>query len=439
MSKRENKLDQLSALFESASKVKLLDSLQRAKGNMEQAANIYLEETEKCLEKKVPLRQTKLELFFHDTSNSETLKSIQGDCHAGSKEQSLTEASREGQIPLKITSLNEILKWPPLSASKTKAKPKRNVRPVLRLYHAHDVAERTQCTLIHDVLPKDLANSLLKVMLEESETWQRNQWWLFERMVTSSHTASFYTSTEENKTYDGEVYYNGKKTESARAFLPEMEIARRAIRDIVNEKRKGRDRHEFEIQEYWNPNVAVANCYSNSREGVGWHSDELTYLGPRPIIGSLSLGATRQFRLRQIQESDEKSSRIISITLPHNSLLIMWPPTQELWKHEVCPQNVLDHLHPIAGSKRINITFREFREEYTDEWTPKCSCGIPCVLKPVMRSGPNNGRYFYMCYAGRAREGQNCGFFEWLDVSKRQNDYERKRLNLLQKQKNKSI
>ncbi|CAG8740838.1 1813_t:CDS:2 [Racocetra persica] len=262
-------------------------------------------------------------------------------------------------------------------------------------------------------------------------------------MVTSPHTSSFYISNEVKNTYNGDVYFNGKKTSNARQFLPEMEEARKIIMNIVNEKRKNRGE--------WNPNVAAVRnkllCKlkrqdslipiidSESRTGikfiyfnltliesVGWHSDQLTRLGPRPIIGSLSLGTTRQFRLRRI---NEKSSRIISIPLPHNSLLIMWPPCQELWKHEVCSQNVIDNLHPIAGSKRINITFRQFRDEYTAEWTPKCSCGIQCVLKPVMR-GPNIGKYFYMCYASGVNEGQKCDFFEWLDVSKRQIDYKRK-------------
>ncbi|CAG8484177.1 3379_t:CDS:2, partial [Scutellospora calospora] len=273
------------------------------------------------------------------------------------------------------------------------------------LFRPQDISANTPCTLIHDVLPRELANYLLKAMLKESETWHRNQWWLFERMVTSPHTSSFYISNEVKNIYDGDVYYNGKKTVNARRFLPEMEEAREIIKNIVNEKRKNR-----------------ANCYANSKESVGWHSDQLTHLGPRPIIGSLSLGTTRQFRLRRI---DEKPSRIISIPLPHNSLLIMWPPCQELWKHEVCSQNILDNIHPIAGPKRINITFRQFRDEYTAEWTPNCSCGILCVLKPVMRSS-NIGRYFYMCYAARVNEGQKCEFFEWLDISKRQIDYKKK-------------
>ncbi len=40
----------------------------------------------------------------------------------------------------------------------------------------------------------------------------------------------------------------------------------------------------------WRANVAASNCYEGGKESVGWHSDQLTYLGPCPTIASLSLG-----------------------------------------------------------------------------------------------------------------------------------------------------
>ena len=63
--------------------------------------------------------------------------------------------------------------------------------------------------------------------------------------------------------------------------------------------------------------------YRDGEDSVAAHSDVLTNLGPRPTIVSLSLGATRLFRLQRI-DSDE----VHDIWLPHNSVLIMWPPTQ---------------------------------------------------------------------------------------------------------------
>jgi hypothetical protein len=102
----------------------------------------------------------------------------------------------------------------------------------------------------------------------------------------------------------------------------------------------------------------------------------------------------------------------------------MWPPCQELWKHEVCPQYSIDK-HQIAGFKRINITFRQFRDEYGSEMTPICHHGELCMLKPVF-NGRNVGRYFYSCDAG-GPEGK-CDFFEWLNIGKRKEEFEKLRM-----------
>lgn len=102
----------------------------------------------------------------------------------------------------------------------------------------------------------------------------------------------------------------------------------------------------------WAPSFAVVNCYAHGGAGLGAHSDRLTALGPAPIITSLTLGATRCFRLHRTclyqlhsgsggggsasaQEAGASDIVRVDIELPHNSLLIMWPPCQECWTHEV--------------------------------------------------------------------------------------------------------
>ena len=37
-------------------------------------------------------------------------------------------------------------------------------------------------------------------MIEESEKWQRNKWWLFDRVVESPHRTSFYVRQARAKT-----------------------------------------------------------------------------------------------------------------------------------------------------------------------------------------------------------------------------------------------
>jgi hypothetical protein len=163
-------------------------------------------------------------------------------------------------------------------------------------------------------------------------------------------------------------------------------------------------------------NVAYSRLISSS---VGYHADQLTYLGPRAIIGSLSLGVAREFRVRRIVARDDedlatKASEIteksiqsseradsegqIAIHLPHNSLLVMHAEMQEEWKHSIAPSPVIDP-HPIAGNKRINVTYRCYKDYLHPKYTPRCKCGVPCVLRCVQRKKDNRGRYMWSCHS----------------------------------------
>jgi alkylated DNA repair dioxygenase AlkB len=84
-----------------------------------------------------------------------------------------------------------------------------------------------------------------------------------------------------------------------------MEQACEIIEKVVNEELKRRERYPLEYagapgkdsqpdKPVWEANVAAANCYEGSKESVGFHSDQLTYLGPYPTIASLSLGRILQ-------------------------------------------------------------------------------------------------------------------------------------------------
>lgn len=154
------------------------------------------------------------------------------------------------------------------------------------------------------------------------------------------------------------------------------------------------------------------NCYKGGNESVGFHSDQLTYLGPRAIIGSISLGVAREFRVRKIVARDDEdrsgskdlradAEGQIAIHLPHNSLLVMHAEMQEEWKHSIAPAQAIDP-HPIAGNKRINITYRHYRESFHPKYTPRCQCNVAAVLRCVQRKKENRGRYMWMCHAGNA-------------------------------------
>jgi len=98
-------------------------------------------------------------------------------------------------------------------------------------------------------------------------------------------------------------------------------------------------------------NSVLLNLYRDGFDSMGWHSDDEPELGERPVIASLSLGATRRFRLRH---RTRRNLEPVSIDLENGSLLIMQGDTQRFWKHQV-PKT------KRTVKPRINLTFRCIR------------------------------------------------------------------------------
>lgn len=67
----------------------------------------------------------------------------------------------------------------------------------LHLFDPDDIADHTPCSIIHNFLPSDLANGLLKEMLEESKTFEKITFKLFDNVVSSPHTSSFYVDSHD--------------------------------------------------------------------------------------------------------------------------------------------------------------------------------------------------------------------------------------------------
>lgn len=84
----------------------------------------------------------------------------------------------------------------------------------LHLYTPEDIAAHTPCSIIHNFLPAAEAEELLRELLEESPTFPRQTFKLFDNVVQSPHTACFYVdSLEEVARQKTEYLYNG-------SFLP---------------------------------------------------------------------------------------------------------------------------------------------------------------------------------------------------------------------------
>ena len=93
-------------------------------------------------------------------------------------------------------------------------------------------------------------------------------------------------------------------------------------------------------------NGALLNLYRTGLDAMGWHSDDEPVNGPNPVIASISLGAERRFDFRHKQTRE-----VISVVLPHGSLLVMSGACQTYWLHRI-PKTTRE-LQP-----RINVTFR---------------------------------------------------------------------------------
>ncbi|KAG9095111.1 hypothetical protein FS749_011042 [Ceratobasidium sp. UAMH 11750] len=390
---------------------------------------------------------------------------------------SLDDSDDEGAVIL--------LSGPSSSGTPSKAKPPISILSVLRdnttstrksqrlpplmLTTPALISQHTPLTMHSSILPVELSCRLYYAMIKASEEWSRNKWWMVDKLVESPHTTSFYARHGTEEDYDwaeaAQYWYNGRPTAPPRPFLPEMEEACEYVEKVVNEAIRQRPRYPLEWAgasendqgeiPQWRPNVAAANCYRGAKEGVGYHSDQMTYLGPYPTIASLSLGkwfhqtlllgytynrkigTTREFRLREVipkQESEQRQARTYIVPLTHNSLVIMHPPCQERFKHTIPSQQAIGLFHPPfppdaePSNARINITFRFYRPDFRPNTTPRCACGTPCVLRADMkgkfRSRNNflekndNIGFMWQCYSGAQTGDQGCSHWSLMDITK---------------------
>lgn len=82
--------------------------------------------------------------------------------------------------------LTSVLRSPP---SREKIVPQ--LRPLM-LSNPTIVAQNTPCTLHLSVLPPELACRLFYTTIRAARDWQRNKWWLFDRVVESPHRTAFF-------------------------------------------------------------------------------------------------------------------------------------------------------------------------------------------------------------------------------------------------------
>ena len=95
-------------------------------------------------------------------------------------------------------------------------------------------------------------------------------------------------------------------------------------------------------------NYYLLNRYRSGQDSMGIHADNEPEMGN--VIGSLSLGSTRTFRIKH-----NKTKETMSFPAGNGTLIIMAGTMQEFWKHEI-PKT------KQAVGERINLTYRKIME-----------------------------------------------------------------------------
>jgi alkylated DNA repair dioxygenase AlkB len=169
-------------------------------------------------------------------------------------------------------------------------------------------------------LPADLADRYF-VELRDTAPWEQKK-------AAFGHLQPRLTASygDEGVTY----FYSGTVNEAVPWTPTLFEIKRRieAVRGRYND--------------------CLLNRYRSGADSVGLHADDEPGVGD--VIGSLSLGATRAFRIRHNATKETRT-----FPLGHGTLLIMAGTMQRFWKHEV------PRIKENVG-ERINLTFRHIGE-----------------------------------------------------------------------------
>ncbi|KAK9815974.1 hypothetical protein WJX74_000986 [Apatococcus lobatus] len=320
--------------------------------------------------------------------------------------------------------------------------------PLTATLSLSELEETAPVSVIEDVLPANLASALLQELSHSGPDWVRGSWWMFGKQHAAPRTSAYFTLPHaeafDEKTADGAALDVSAEVSRLPAS-PALVQAAAVIDHLVSERLTTQAAAlQPDDRAAWASTYALANFYRDGQECVGAHADKMTLLGPRPIIASLSLGAGRVFRLRPSATAPLHQGREVSfldIQLQHNMLVIMWPPCQEAWHHEV-PRSKGIQRHAISGEGRINLTFRRLKPAWAAR-APQCRCNQRSVMRcsssrPKPKKGsvqsssgpstaswlgrpgagaPDRGnfqpRYYYAC---DNTQGPGCGFWQELPM-----------------------
>ncbi|MDB5235602.1 MAG: hypothetical protein JWR44_2595 [Hymenobacter sp.] len=183
-----------------------------------------------------------------------------------------------------------------------------------------------QADLLFDAafLAPDEANAFL-TQLTADVAWEQRTIRIFGQEISQPRLTAWYGDPDARYSYSGLSW-------QPRPWTPALQGLRQRVEAATDAR--------F--------NSVLLNLYRDSRDSMGWHADDELELGSEPAIASISLGATRRFRLRP---RAGLLASPLSLDLPGGSLLLMRGTTQRHWQHAL-PKTA----RPTGP--RLNLTFR---------------------------------------------------------------------------------
>ena len=176
------------------------------------------------------------------------------------------------------------------------------------------------------LVDEEVSKEMYKKLLESEIEWENREIKIYGKTFKQPRLIS-YMASESGLKYK----YSGLKLEP-KQFTQTV----KKIKELV----------EKETGETFNS--CLLNLYRDGKDSVSWHSDDEKEYGKEPTIASFSLGAERDFMLKEKKNNDNK----VKIKLENGSLLVMSGRTQEEWLHQIPKRTRVE-------TGRINITFRK--------------------------------------------------------------------------------
>lgn len=322
-----------------------------------------------------------------------------------------------------VNSLCKLLKpsIPPVSAT----------NQTITLKSVKDIESVLPLKVIPNFLPQKMADDILKSLISQKMLFKAKEFYIAGNLCRSTQKTIFFT---DDLAVDYDPTYKSDEMKSVK-FTPDIKTCQAYIDDKVNEVLgelyNDKEKPSYLIDSNWESNFCVANYYQDNKSHLDWHTDKLTNIGPLPTIASMTLGSTRLFRLRRIMPTN---SIIYNIPISHNTLLLMLPSTQELYRHCVPTlKNSMVERHPVAGEARFNLTFR-MGNPYIQKNLVMCDkCKTQMILRRLFK-GDNIGYYVWLCMS--SFKGVNCKGFKYARFDDIHDYKDIKKISLEAKDKN---